>query len=182
MSNSKATYLSTPGQINKAVGRVVNAINKDESNAYATFTSSSELSDGLFAKIHSREFEYFADEPANLGGNNNAPTPVELLLGSLCACQEIVIKAYAAALNISLKKVRVEAKGELDLRGFLNINDDVRPGFHTVSFKTVIDTDETDQEKLQQLTAFAEEQCPVLDIIENPVNVKGLITFENSSN
>ena len=182
MSITQTDYLNNPSQIKKAVTTLVNSIVEDESKAHATFTTQSELKDGLLARISSREFEYYADEPAILGGNNKAPTPVELLLGSLCACQEIVVKAYASALDITLKNVTVEAKGELDLRGFLNIEKDVRPGFHTVHFNTVIDTSETDRDKLDLLLKLAEEQCPVLDVIQNPVKINGSIAFANSNN
>lgn len=183
MSKSIQTeYLSSPAQIKKAVDALVNAIKKDESKAHASFVTRAELKEGLRVRINSGDFEFHSDEPASLGGNNSAPSPVELVLGGLCACQEIVIKAYASSLGIPLTKVTVEAEGELDLRGFLNINESIRPGFHTVSFKTIIDTSETDRDKLTLLKKLAEEQCPVLDIIQNPVKVKGSITYENSNN
>ena len=182
MSITQTQHLNSPTQIKNAVTSLVNAIVADESKAHATFSTRSELKEGLLAKITSRGFEYHSDEPASLGGNDLAPTPVELLLGSLCACQEIVIKAYASSLGITLKSVTVETKGELDLRGFLNINKDIRPGFHTVHFETKIDTSETEKEKLDLLLKLAEEQCPVLDIIQNPVKINGSITYENSNN
>ena len=182
MSTTNTKRLNNPFQIKNSITKLVNSIVADESKAHATFETQAELKDGLLVKIKSREFEYDSDEPAILGGNNTAPTPVELLLGSLCACQEIVVKAYATTLGIKLNKVTVVAKGEMDLRGFLNINRDIRPGFHTVHFNTEIDTTETDKEKLNLLLKLAEEQCPVLDIIQNPVKVNGTIAFSNSNN
>ena len=182
MSIKITKKLNSPEQIKTAVAKLTDAIVADESKAHSTFETRSELTDGLLVKITSREFEYYSDEPAGLGGNNEAPTPVELLLGSFCACQEIVVKAYASALDIKLNKVNVTTKGEIDLRGFLNIDDDIRPGFHTVHFNTEIDTPETDKEKLDLLLKLAEEKCPVLDIIQNPVKVKGTFAFSNTNN
>tara|TARA_R110002124_G_scaffold45693_1_gene137914 strand:- start:19304 stop:19852 length:549 start_codon:yes stop_codon:yes gene_type:complete len=182
MSATNTETLTNPNQIKNAITKLVDNIVADENKAHAIFEAEAELKDGLSVKIKSREFEYHSDEPAILGGNNTAPTPVELLLGSLCACQEIVVKAYATTLGIKLHKVSVVAKGEIDLRGLLNINKDIRPGFHTVHFNTEIDTTETNTEKLDLLLKLAEEQCPVLDIIQNPVKVNGSIAFSNSNN
>lgn len=182
MSITNTETFTNPNQIKNAITKLVDNIVADESKAHAVFETEAELRDGLSVKIKSREFEYHSDEPAVLGGNNTAPTPVELLLGSLCACQEIVVKAYAATIGIKLNKVSVVAKGEIDLRGFLNINEDIRPGFHTVHFNTEIDTTETNTEKLDLLLKLTEEQCPVLDIIQNPVKVNGTIAFSNSNN
>jgi uncharacterized OsmC-like protein len=182
MSLTNPTTLNSAYQIGRAVSSLSKAIQEDERKAHTVFKTKSELSDGLLAKISSRQFDYYSDEPSVLGGNDKAPTPTELLLGALCACQEIVVKAYAVTLNIPINKIEVEASGELDLRGFLNLHKDIRPGFHTVHFSTTIDTTETDTTKLEKLKILTEEQCPVLDVIQNPVSVKGSIQFQNSTN
>ncbi|NCQ11911.1 MAG: OsmC family protein [Bacteroidetes bacterium] len=175
MSTSKITQPSS-AQIKEAVFSVINTINQDSDKAFATFSARSELSEGLLASINIREFSQLSDEPQSLGGTNLGPNPVEIVLGALGACQEIVVKAYASVLGIEIQKVSVEAHGNLDLRGFFNQSDE-RPGFTSVEFKTTIVTLETDQEKLAQLHYFTENRCPVLDIIQNAVPSKGVIEF-----
>lgn len=173
---SAALKLPTQEQITHAIGAVITKIDGDPKAANATFSARSSLSDGMKADINIRNFSFVSDEPESLGGTDLGPNPVEIVLGALGACQEIVVKAYASVLGIEVKKVSVEAHGHLDLKGFFNLSDD-RPGFNSVDFKTVIETSETDSEKLGQLRHFAENRCPVLDIIKNPVETNGSITF-----
>jgi uncharacterized OsmC-like protein len=176
MSTSTVVQPS-PGAIATSVAAVIDAINGDSAKAEAVFTARSVLTDGLKADVNIRGFGLVSDEPASLGGTDLGPNPVELVLGALGACQEIVIKAYASVLGVPLSSVAVEARGHLNLKGFFNQDENVRPGFHTVQFNTRIETSETDPQKLQLLQFFAENRCPVLDIIKNPVHTTGNVTF-----
>lgn len=160
-----------------AVQQTVQTIRNDHAAARAVFTAKSSLHEGLLADINIRDFELISDEPVSLGGTDQGPNPVELVLGAFAACQEIVIAAYATVLGIDVQRVNVTAKGELDLRGFFNVSDKVRPGFKHVTYETEIYTSETDEAKLAQLRFFALNRCPVLDILQNPVETEGTIVF-----
>ncbi len=180
MSNTEIDTTKARDRIMSAVSSLVGQIEKNPALANTQFKAKARLDEGVLAKIAIRDFELISDEPSVLGGTNHGPNPVELVLGALAACQEIVISAYAAVLGINIDAVDVEVKGNLDLRGFLNIAD-VRPGYGNVEYSTTIRTSETDQAKLQQLLHFAEKKCPVYDILTNPVSVKGKFRFETIS-
>lgn len=75
----------------------------------------------------------------------------------------------------------INAAGKLDLKGFLNLDEQTRPGFDEVNYRIEIDTAETDSEKLEQLRALTESKCPVHDIIQNPVDLNGSIQFVQSN-
>ena len=180
----ETTNMSTSIDTQKATDRIVNAVTslvghlqQKPEKANTQFKVRASLNEGVLAKIAIRDFELISDEPASLGGTNKGPNPVELVLGALAACQEIVISAYAAVLGVKIDGVDIEVKGDIDLRGFLNVAE-VRPGYNNVEFSTTIKTSETDRVKLDQLIQFAEKKCPVYDIIANPVKVSGSFKVE----
>ncbi len=67
------------------------------------------------------------------------------------------------------------------LRGFFNVDDNVRPGFNEIEYTTTIATDETDDEKRNQLIYFAQNKCPVLDILQKPIPVSGKVQFSDAN-
>jgi len=114
------------------------------------------------------------DEPPVLGGSDSGPNPVEAVLAALGSCQAIVYRAYATALGLRVDRVEVDARGRLDLRGFLGLAP-VAPGFEEVTFRTRIESPEP-PERIQELARIVEEHCPVLDIVRRPVPVTGKVT------
>lgn len=177
MSVNTLTTKHDSSAIAVAVKQVVQQISNDPETAKVVFQADSELTRGLLADITIREFNIKSDEPESLGGTDKGPNPVELVLGAFAACQEIVIAAYASVLGVKIEKIQVQAEGNLDLRGFFNVSDNVRAGFNRVTYKTDIETKEADLEKLDQLRFYAQNRCPVLDILQNNVETTGTVTF-----
>jgi uncharacterized OsmC-like protein len=94
-------------------------------------------------KAVSRQFKVTADEPFELLGENTAPNPQELLMTALNACVMVGYVVGAATRGITLESLELETHGELDLRGFLGIDPDVRPGYETVHYTVRIKGDGT---------------------------------------
>ncbi len=105
-----------------------------------------------------------------MGGTDAGPNPVELILAALGSCQEITYRAYAAALDIPLKEVRVEIEGDIDLRGFFAVDESVRPGYGAIR-GTVHLVSDASAEDIAKLREIVNSHCPVLDIMSNPVPV-----------
>jgi uncharacterized OsmC-like protein len=81
-----------------------------------------------------RRFTVAADEPLELLGGNTAANPQELLMSALNACVMVGYVAGAAVRGITLDKLEIETAGELDLRGFLGIDEAVRPGYESIRY------------------------------------------------
>jgi uncharacterized OsmC-like protein len=52
-----------------------------------TLSVESRQIEGLRSEVRARNFTLVLDEPESLGGSNSGPTPAELVLASLAACQ-----------------------------------------------------------------------------------------------
>jgi len=93
-----------------------------------------------------RRFKIAADEPVELLGTNTAPNPQELLMSALNACVMVGYVAGAASHGITLGRLELETSGELDLRGFLGIDHQVRPGYESIRYVVRIKGDGTPEQ------------------------------------
>ena len=73
---------------------------------------------------------------------------------------------HAAARGIRIESVESQLEGDVDLRGFLGLSDEVRKGFQKIRVRFAVKSDAS-REQLQELTKFS----PVYDTIANPVSV-----------
>src|SRR5215471_3027829 len=81
---------------------------------------------------HAVKFELDADEPAILLGQDQGPSAGEYLLHALAACVTTAIVYHAAATGIAIEEVESSVEGDVDLRGFLGIDEKVRKGFQEI--------------------------------------------------
>ncbi|MCZ6511365.1 MAG: OsmC family protein [Alphaproteobacteria bacterium] len=153
-----------------AVETMQNELRANPDKAVATFVADSRQVQGLQSETKIRNFTITVDEPESLGGTDTGPNPVELILGALASCQEITYRAFAEALEIPLDNVSVRIEGDLDLRGFFAVNDNVRAGFQDIRGVVELDSSASEEE-LAQLRKIVDAHCPVLDILRKPVPV-----------
>lgn len=165
-------------QIVAAVRELQQAIQRNPSAANAVFrASTSSASDTFSTRTAIRSFEVRLDEPPELGGTDTGPNPVEAVLAAFGSCQAIVYRAYANVLGIQIDRVDVEARGYLDVRGFLG-DDTVPAGFERVAFSTRVVSSEP-AERIEKLRQTVERHCPVLDILQRPIEVSGTLRHES---
>jgi hypothetical protein len=74
---------------------------------------------------------------------------------------------HAAVRGIKLDEVESELEGDLDLRGFLAITDEVRPGYEEIRVKFKVKTDLEDLKTLKELIRLS----PVYDVVSNGTHV-----------
>jgi uncharacterized OsmC-like protein len=160
--------------IKSSVENLIATVKKNPQLANSVFRASTYSENpGFTVRSEVRGFTVPIDEPRELGGNDTAPNPVELLLAALGGCQEIVYRAFAAVLGIEIHSIEVHAKGYIDLHGFLGLAE-VPAGFTNISFTTRI-VSPASPESISQLAALVEKHCPVQDTLARPIPVSGKV-------
>jgi uncharacterized OsmC-like protein len=107
-----------------------------------------------------------------IGGHGDAPNPGDLLCAALAACQDGAIRMIANRLGIELDELEVEVSGELDVRGCLGTDADVRVGFETLECEVrVVASASTQRSRLEALLAAAERFCVNLDTLRGGTDV-----------
>jgi uncharacterized OsmC-like protein len=121
---------------------------------------------------HSRPKAFFleADEPPVLLGNDSAANPVEHLLHALAGCLTSSMVYHAAARGIHIEEVESSLEGDIDLRGFLELDKNVRNGYQRIRVNFKIKADVPD-EQLQELCKLGSAHSPVFDSLTNGVLV-----------
>ena len=116
---------------------------------------------------HLKTFELDADEPPILAGADIGPNPVEHLLNALSACLTTTLVYHAALRGIQIDELESELEGDLDMRGFLGLSNEVRKGYENirVTFKV-----KTEAENLKRLSALS-KLSPVYDVTSKGTKV-----------
>ena len=120
---------------------------------------------------HKGAFVLKADEPAVLLGEDSAPNPVEYLMHALVTCVTSALVYHAAAKGIRLHEVESRAEGEIDLHGFLGLDDNVRRGYKNLKITFRIKADVPD-EQLEELCQLGPTYSPVFDSLTRGVPVE----------
>ena len=116
---------------------------------------------------------YELDEPPILLGNNLGSNPVEYLLVGLSGCLTTSMIAHASARGIKIRGVESGYEGDIDLRGFLGLSDDVPVGYQSIRVYFKIDADISNDQK-EELVRMAQKYSPVFNTItkSTPVSVQ----------
>ena len=103
-------------------------------------------------------------------GVTKAPNPAEYLLSALAACVTSALVYHAAARGIKIEEVESQVEGDVDVRGFLGLDENVRRGFQNIRMTLAIHADVTD-EQLEELAGLGTGFSPVFDSVTNGVPV-----------
>jgi uncharacterized OsmC-like protein len=108
-----------------------------------------------------------ADEPPVLLGTDKGANPAEYLLTALSSCMTTSLVYHAAAEGINVEKVESDYEGDINLKGFLNLDPKVRKGYEEIRVQFKVKSD-ADKEKLNELV----QNSPIFDVVRNPTPVK----------
>ena len=139
---------TTDGQLNEVdlgtVSALVDKIKQRPSAALTTWSAEVRWTGAFRSEARIRSFAPIAsDEPSGIGGTDRAPNPVEQLLGALGNCLAIGYAANASVAGITIRDLRIDLDGDVDLHTFLGLADG-HAGFSAIRVAVHLDTDADD--------------------------------------
>lgn len=127
------------------------------------------LGSGYRVEVSNQRHQWFADEPPNADGTDTAPSPYELLLGSLAACTLITLRMYAQHKGITLDWIKAEYQF-----GRHQLEEGSQKVERIVSHITVGGTfDEAQRQRLRQIAA----RCPVHHTLTHGLEIIDHVSF-----
>lgn len=114
---------------------------------------------GFTSDIQIGQHHLKADEPIELGGNDEGPNPYELLLSSLGACTAITLKMYASRKEWKLEKVLVELSYSKDYYKDHVADETTSSKVDIIERRIHIEGD-LDEKQIERLMKIA-DKCPV---------------------
>jgi uncharacterized OsmC-like protein len=115
---------------------------------------------------------YASDEPEVLLGQDNAANPVEFVLHALAGCLTTSIIYHASARGYKLDKLTTSLEGDMDIRGFLDMDNEVRNGYKNIRVSVCLEGADLTEEEKEDILRFGPMFSPVYDIITNRVPVE----------
>lgn len=117
-----------------------------------------------------KAFTIESDHPEVFASEDNAPTPVEIVLAGLAGCLTAGVASVAQHRGIQLNSVEATIEGDMDLQGILGIDDEVRNGFGNIRVHFNVDADAS-EEDIKAVVAQSQKRSAVFDLVTNPTNV-----------
>jgi uncharacterized OsmC-like protein len=169
-----------------ALAQTVDAIENDPAQGLTEFrvttrwtgqTRSESTVDGftLGGERIARSHKIVADEPCQLLGTDSAPNPQELLMAAFNACITVGYVAGAALKGIELDSLEIETHGQLDLRGFLGLSDEVPPGYQKIEYEVRIKGDGSTRD-FEDIHQTVMKTSPNYFNMSRPIAMDGVLT------
>ncbi len=110
------------------------------------------------------------DQPSGAGGQDAAPTPLEIFLFAVGGCIGTIARIMAMQRKIDIRSMQINVHGEYNPAGLLGKPTEDRVGFQRVEIEVQMDCDMSSEEQ----KAFIDEvcaRCPVHENLEHATEV-----------
>jgi uncharacterized OsmC-like protein len=104
-------------------------------------------------------------------GSGRGPTVCEACMGALGACLTQTIVGHATSRGIKIDSIDINVEGDLDMRGWTGISNNVRPGASQLRVKMNIKSDTASKEQINELYEIGKRFSPAFDTITNGTSV-----------
>ncbi len=126
--------------------------------------ASSRWVDGMKSEVRAGRHSLVSDEPAARGGEDAGPTPLQLVLSGLCACETVTMRRLSQKIRLAVDGFEIAARAVIDTRG--RSGDDRIPAhFLRVEVRARVVTAEP-EERVQRLKELVERHCPVATLLQ----------------
>lgn len=98
-------------------------------------------------------------------------------MAALNACMTVGYTALCALEGIELEEIRIETRGDIDLRGFLGLDPNVKPGYDEIQYTVHIKGDGT-PEQFRKIHERVIATSPNRFNIANPIRLKTDLVVE----
>ncbi|HEU4823755.1 MAG TPA: OsmC family protein [Nitrososphaeraceae archaeon] len=117
------------------------------------------------------EYKTQYDFPNQLSGEGIGPTVCESCMSSLAACLTQTIVAHATSRDIQIDGINIEVEGDVDMRGFTGISNDIRPGAQQFRVHMNIKSNTASKEQINELYEIGKRFSPAFDTLTNGTSV-----------
>ncbi len=169
-----------------AVAELVERVTGNHAEGQTTWTVTTEWMGGTRSDTHvshfmmggeriDKDFTIKVDEPYELGGTNEFANPQEHLMAAMNACIMATYVVVCAMQGIELEHITIESSGDIDLRGFLGIDPNVKAGYDSIRYTVNIKGEGTQKQ-------FERVHRMVLATSPNYFNMANAITMNATMN
>jgi len=113
---------------------------------------------------------YVGDEPKQMEGTDTGPASEEALLQAMANCVSVTTSYHAAARGIRLDAFDVDLQGDVDRRGFADLDDTVSPGYQNIRARVRVKAGGS-RKDVEDLMQFATGHSPMCNSVERPVQL-----------
>jgi uncharacterized OsmC-like protein len=145
------------------------AFREDPAKARSVPTVTATLVNGR-ARLAAGSFNWDADLPPILGGENLSPSPTAYLLGALAGCAVAFLRdTLAPQFGVELDEVTAAASSVSDLRGLIGI-DGASPELTNLKLDIRISS-QSPEDRIEAMFAAWTERCPIYLALLNPNSI-----------
>ena len=112
------------------------------------------------------KFKMIIDEPKSMGGTDEGPSPIQVLLMSLAGCLNVTGHEIARQKGLKLNSMKVKIEGVMNPCTFLGCSFEERAGFQNIIVTVNADMPGVTEEEKEAWLKETESRCPVTDNIK----------------
>ena len=116
-------------------------------------------------KLKAGKFSLVIDEPKGMGGTDEGPSPIQVLLMSLAGCLNVTGHEVAKQKGLKLNGINVKIEGVMNPCTFIGCSFEERAGFQNIKVTVHANMPGATEEEKEAWLKETESRCPVTDNI-----------------